>query len=223
MSDDSFIREVDEELRSDRMQAIWSRFGNFIIAIAVLIVLLTAGYRGWQYYSEQQSAKSGDAFIAAIELSNEGKHAEAITALEELSKSGTGQYPALAKIRIAGELAQQGDVDQAVEAFDAIAADSSFDETLRNVAKLRAGLLLVDASGYDEVLARLESMAEAGASFRHSAREGLGLSAWKENRSQDAYKWFKSITDDIGAPNGVRSRARMMLELLAGKGVDSAS
>ncbi len=223
MSDDSFIREVDEELRSDRMQAIWSRFGNVIIGIAVLIVVLTASYRGWQYYSEEQAAKSGDAFLAAIELSNEGKHEEAIAALEELGKSGSGQYPALAKIRIAGVLAQKADIDEAVKAFDAIAADSGFDQTLRKVAKLRAGLLLVDTSGYDEVLSRLEAMADSGESFRHSAREGLGLSAWKENRSKDAYKWFKTITDDIGAPNGVRSRAAMMLELLAGKGVDSAS
>ncbi len=221
MSDDSFIREVDEELRSERMKSIWSRFGNVIIGIAVLIVLLTAGYRGWQYYTEQQAAKSGDSFLAAIELSNDGKHDEAIATLEELGNTGHGQYPALAKIRIAAELAKKGEVDAAVAAFDEISSDSNFDTALRDIANLRAGLLLVDTGTFEEVSRRLEPLAETGKSFRHSAREGLGLVAWREKRFKDAYKWFQTIRSDVAAPSGVRTRATVMLELLAGEGVTS--
>ena len=222
MSDDSFIREVDEELRSDRMKAIWTRFGNIIIGIAVLIVIVTAGYRGWQYYSEQQAAKSGDAFLAAINLSNEGKHDEAITALEELGKSGHGQYSALAKMRTAAELGKKGETENAVALFDEIANDSGFDTALRDIARLRAGLLLVDTASGEEIAKRLEPLAEAGKSFRHSAREGLGLAAWREGRFKDAYKWFDAIRKDVAAPGGVRNRATIMLELLAGEGVTSA-
>ena len=222
MSDDSFIREVEEELRSDRMQNIWSRYGKVIIGIAVLIVVITAGYRGWLYWSETQAAKSGDRFLAAIELSNENKHAEAVSELEALSKDGSGQYPALARIRIAAEVAKSGNAEKAVEAFDAIAADTGFNETLRNIARLRAGLLLVDHGGYDQVADRLQTMAAAGHSFRHSSREGLGLAAWKGNQHKLAYKWFSEITEDAGAPSGIRNRAGVMLELLAGNGVTSS-
>ena len=78
MSDDSFIREVDEELRSDRMQNIWKRYGKLIIAIAIAIVVVTAGYRFWLSYSKGEAAKSGDVFLEAVELSNDGKHDDAI-------------------------------------------------------------------------------------------------------------------------------------------------
>lgn len=218
MSDDSFMREVEEELRSDKISSFWKKYKFFVIGGAVAIVVATAGYRFYDAYSQGVAGESGDQFLSAIELSNEGNHDEAIAKLEALSQDGAGQYPALAKIRLAAELARKGDPESAIEAFDVIANDTGFDETLRNVARLRAGLLLVDHGTYDQVSDRLQNMSETGKSFRHSAREGLGLSAWKQGNYEDALVWFQAIADDQGTPNGVRARAGVMLELLAGKG-----
>lgn len=218
MSDESFIREVEEELRSDQLKGFWEKYKFFIIGGAIAIVVATAGYRYWDFRSQSIAAESGARFLEAIDLSNEGKHEDAIAALEGLVADGSGQYPALAKIRLAAELSKSGDQEKAVEAFDTIANDTGFDETLRNVARLRAGLLLVDTGTYDQVADRLQSMADTGKSFRHSAREGLGLSAWKHKRHEDALVWYQSIVEDQAAPGGVRDRAELMMELLAGQG-----
>jgi hypothetical protein len=219
MSDDSFVREVNDELRQDQLKGLWNRFGNVVIAIAVLIVLGTAGYRGWEYWRTQQAAKSGDAFLAAIELSKSGKQDDALASLDEIAKSGSGQYPALAKLRIAGETLDRGDKPAALAAFDAIANDTSLDEAFRSVARIRAGMIAVDVETYDQVKARLEPMAAAGQAYRSLAREALGLAAWKAGANDDAAKWFRQITDDAGAAGNVRERARLMLDMLAGKGV----
>lgn len=223
MEDDQFIREVNQEMRQDRMEGLWKKYKWVIMGVAVLIVVVTAASRGWESYSASQSAASGDKFMAAIALSNDGKHDEAIKNLEELSTSGSGQYPALAQLRIASEVAKRGDVSEAVAAFDKIAADSSFNSTLQSVAQLRAGLLLVDSGSMEDVTKRLGDLAEGGEPFRHSAREGLGLAAWKANKLPDAYKWFQAILDDAQSTAGTRSRADVMLKLLAGKGVTKAS
>ena len=219
MSDDSFIREVEEELRSDKLNTFWSKYKILIIGGAAAIVLGTAGKQGWDYWQNRVSAASGDRFIEAVNLSNDGKHDEAIASLESLTADGSGQYPALAKIRLAAEYAKNGDPTKAVEAFDTIADDAAFDESLRNVARLRSGLLLVDHGSYEEVSQRLLSLADTGKSFRHSAREGLGLAAWKAKDYKQALIWFEAITEDIQAPSGVRERARIMMQLLAGQGV----
>ena len=63
---DSFIREVNEELRSEQFRHVWRRFGKIIIATAVIIVLGTAGYRGYEYWLETQASASGDRFLAAF-------------------------------------------------------------------------------------------------------------------------------------------------------------
>ena len=205
MSDDSFIREVDEELRSDQVKEFWKRYKWLVIGVAVAIVVMTAGYNIWKSYTERAAGASGDRFMEAVELSNSGKHDEAIAVLEALGKEGSGEYPALAQIRLAAEYARQGDTDKAVSAFDAIANDAGFDETLRKIARLRSGLLLVDHGSYDDVAQRLEEMAATGESFRHSAREGLGLSAWKHSNLEEAHRWFTTISEDVLAPAGIRN------------------
>lgn len=222
MSDDSFIREVDEELRHDRLKTAWGRYGKLAIAAAVLIVLATAGFRGWEYYSATRAAGSGDTFLQALDLSEEGRADAAIAKLEELTAAGSGQYPALARLRIGAELAGKGDKQGAIEQFDAIVEDNGFDEDLRALARLRAGLLAVDALDYDAVKTRLEPLAAAGGDYRSLAREALGLSAWKAGLMQDAANWFQQIVDDAGSAGGVRERASVMLNLLAGKGVTAA-
>jgi hypothetical protein len=219
MSDDSFVREVNEELRSDQFKSLWNRFGNLVIALAVLVVAATAGYRGWEYWRDRQAARSGDAFLAAVEQAEAGKQDDAMAALNGLAESGTGQYPALAKLRIAGETLDKGDRAGALAAFEAIAADTSLDESFRSVARLRAGLIAVDTETYEQVKARLEPMAAAGQPYRSLAREALGLSAYKAGANDEAARWFREITQDAGATGNVRQRAALMLDLLAGKGV----
>ncbi len=218
MSDDSFMREVEEELRSDKVSEFWKKYKLLVIGGAIAIVVGTAGTGFYKSYKQGVAGESGDQFLSAVELSNDGKHDEAIAQLEVLGKEGVGEYPALAQIRLASELVKKGEAEKAVEAFDAIANDTNFNETLRNVARLRAGLILVDNGTYDQVSDRLQTMSETGKSFRHSARDGLGLSAWKHEKYEDALIWFQAILDDEGSPNGIRQRAGLMLQLLAGKG-----
>jgi hypothetical protein len=222
MSDDSFIREVDEELRHDQLKSLWNRFGNYVIGAAVLVVLVTAGYRGYEYYRNSAAASSAERFMAAIEASDAERHDEAIETLEQLAASGSGNYPALARMRVAIELARKGDAAAAIEQFDAIAADDAAPESFRTVARLRAGLLAVDSESYDAAKARLEPLAEPGAPYRMLAREGLGLAALKAGADAEAAQWFQGIVDDAGASGNVASRARIMLDLLAGRGVTAS-
>jgi hypothetical protein len=223
MSDDSFVREVNDELRQDQIKGLWNRFGNIVIAAAVLVVLGTAGYRGWEYWRDQQAASSGDAFLSAIELSRSGKQDDAVAALNEIATSGSGQYPALAKLRIAGETLARGDKAAAIAAFDEVANDGSLDEAFRSVARIRAGMIAVDVETFEQVKARLEPMAAAGQAYRSLAREALGLAAWKAGANEEAAKWFREISQDAGAAGNVRERARLMLDLLAGKGISTGA
>ncbi len=217
-NDDSFFREVDEELRSERMRNFWSRYGKIVIAVAVGIVVLTASYRGYDYYKQSQAETAGDAFMAAVALSNQNRYEEAIKALEKIVETGPQSYAALARMRMASEFAGKGDIAGAVASYDKIAQNSSADQTYRDIANLRAGLLLVDTGTPQDVEKRVSELAKAGHPFRHSAREALGLAYWKVRDLKEAAKYFNLISEDQDAPNSMRGRANLMLDLIAGKG-----
>ncbi|APY13471.1 tetratricopeptide repeat protein [Brucella sp. 10RB9214] len=219
MADDSFIREVNEELRSERAKQVWRNFGPALIGAAVAVVLGTAGWVGYQHWTDSKASASGDKFLAALDLAAAGKTDEALAAFTDLEKTGYGSYPVLARLRAASVLADKGDAAAAVKAFDEISADNSVPEPLRNIARLRAGYLLVDNGSYDDVATRVEPLSADGNPMRTSAREALGLAAWKAERFDDAVKLFKLVAEDSLAPANARQRANIMLDLMHSAGV----
>ncbi|MCC0038239.1 MAG: tetratricopeptide repeat protein [Brucellaceae bacterium] len=223
MSDDSFIREVDEELRQDQFKSLWDRFGAYILGGAILVVLVTAAVVAYRYWDETRANAAGDAFSQALTLAEEGKQDEALAALRDLEENGYGSYPVLARLRAATVLADQGKNDEAVTDFDAVAADSSVPDSIRDMARLRAALLLADHGTYEDVAQRAEPLTSDTNPLRHTAREALGLAAWREGRTADALDLFGQLTDDEQAPRNVRERAKLMAELIRGSGAGAGS
>jgi hypothetical protein len=217
-NDDSFFREVNEELRSDQMRFVWKRYGKIVIGAAVLIVVATAGYSGYRYWASRNASAAGDRFVAALDLAQGKKYDEALAALGAIEKDGSGSYPVLAKMRAASVQADKGDQAGAIKAFSEIGADTAAPKAIRDLANLRAAFILVDTGTYEQVAAKAEIMAVQGHMLANSAREALGLSAYKAGNMKQAKQWFEQITGDQSAPRNVANRAQIMLDNIASSG-----
>lgn len=211
MSD--IFREVDEDLRREQYKRLWDRFAPYVFVVAALIVLGTAGYRGWVYWQETQAQASGDAFMAAMRQASDGDRPGAIAALEELTRSGHGGYPVVAQFGIATQKGASGDRDGAVAAFDAIAASNAPVE-LRTLAQLRAAMLLADTISLEEMQGRIGNLAAIGNSWRATARELLGLVAWRTSNTVAARGYFEDIVSDQESPPDARQRVQILLALM---------
>ena len=84
----------------------------------------------------------------------------------------------------------------------------------QELARIRAADLLVDTATYPTMLQRLEPSTAPQATFRHTARELLALSAWHANDTTAARKWLDLIANDAETPPGLRSRAEALQALL---------
>ena len=219
MSDDSFVKEVDDELRTDQLKSLWERYGVILAAAAIAIVAGTAAFEGWKWWQAKQSSASGDIFLSALKDARDGKKDEALKALSGLETTGTGAYPLLARLRAGTELAAKGDAKGAIAAFEAVAADSGVDAPIRDMAHLRAALLLVDNGTYEDVAKHAELLAGDTNAFRFSAKEALGLAAWKAGKAKEAKDFFQAIADAEAAPRAMSERADLMLSVIAASGL----
>lgn len=210
MSD--IFNEVDEEVRREKLRQLWERHQTLIVGGALLVIVLVGGWRLYEWYEAKQAAEAGTAFQNAMTLSAEGKRSEAEAAFAKVAEKGAAGYRDIARLQAAGEIAQR-DPKAAVEAYDALAADTRMSQTLRDLAAVRAGLLLVDTASYEDMRRRLEPAAAPGGSFRNSARELLALSAMRGNDAAAARKWFDLIVTDAGAPPALRQRIQMLMAL----------
>ncbi|MTI00383.1 tetratricopeptide repeat protein [Roseibium sp. RKSG952] len=211
MSD--IFREVDEDIRKEKYRRLWDRFGVWVIAVAVLIVVGTGGYRGWLYWESQKAAEAGDTFVEANRLADGGNYQEAKALFDALGKS-TGGYPVLARLREATMLSQEGRSEEALVAFDEISRDGSVEKTLQDIAALRAGYLAVDLEDYNAVADRVEGLSADGEPFRAAAREILAVSAWKGGDINAARSWISKIEDDAGTPTDVTRRIGILNDVI---------
>jgi hypothetical protein len=211
------FREVDEEVRREQLKKVWERYGTYIAVGCVLVIAAVGAWRGYEWWQTKRAAEAGAAFEQAVTLAEAGKHQDAEAAFAKLASDGTAGYRVLARLREAAELAPT-DRKAAVKAYDEIAADKSAGTVIQDLASVRAGFLLVDGASYDEMRARLEPATGADRVFRHSARELLALSAWKQGDMAAARRWTEMIATDPQTPQGTRSRAELLSELIAARG-----
>ena len=215
MSD--IFHEVDEEVRREQLKKLWDRYSIVFIALAILIVAGIGAWRGYEYWVAQKAAAAGAAFEAAVTLSDQGKHAEAEAAFAKVAAEAPQGYRVLARFRVAAGLAQLKP-DDAVKAYDDLAADSTLGATWQDLAALRAGMLLVDRAGFSDMSRRLGPLTEPGRTFRHSARELLALAAWRNHDLAAARRYIDMIATDAETPPGTRARVDVLSALIAADG-----
>jgi hypothetical protein len=205
--------EVDEEVRRDQLKKLWDQYSIYIIAGALLIIAAVGGWRGYQYLEAKKAAEAGAAFDAALDLSEQNKHAEAEAAFNRLATTAPSGYRMLARLRVAAEVATR-DPQAGAKLYDDIAADRSIGPVEQDLARIRAAGLLLENASYPSMLQRLESAAKPEGTFRHTARELLALSAWRANDTAAARQWLDMIANDGETPSAMRSRAEALQALL---------
>jgi hypothetical protein len=205
--------EVDEDVRRDQLKKLWEQYSIYIVAGALLIIASVGGWRGYQYLETKKAAEAGAAFDKAVELSEANKHSEAEAAFTDLAAKAPSGYRMLARLRAAAEVATR-DPRAAVKLYDDIAADRSISLPEQDLAKVRAAGLQLETATYPAMLQRLETATAPGATFRHSARELLALSAWRAGDMTAARQWLDIIANDGETPPSLRSRAEALQAML---------
>lgn len=208
------FNEIENDIRRDRLDRLWRRFGPAIIVVAVLFVAAIAGWRLYDWYQQEQAQDLGDRFQQALTLSRDGKTAEAEAAMQAIATDASAGYEVLARFAAAGELAAK-DSAVAAQRYDALAADNSIEPGLRDLARIRAALLLVDTAPLADIASRIEPLAAPDNPWRHAAREIMALSALRADDGQQAQRWAQELVTDQQAPQGSRARGQILLDLAA--------
>ncbi len=214
MSEENLFREVEDELRAERLKRLWDRYGLYVIAVCLVVIVGVAGMKGWQAWELSQAETAGAEFEAALTLAAEGNLEEAAERLAEIARDAPRGYATLARLQQAAALAETGDTAAAVRILDEVAADSGADDLLRGFARIRAATLLVDTADRAEIESRLSGMTAESNPWRHSAQELLALAAYRSGDLAEADRLFNEIVADGTAPMGVRQRAHMMVALI---------
>ncbi|MES2905678.1 MAG: tetratricopeptide repeat protein [Pseudomonadota bacterium] len=219
---DLLLQEIDEELRREKAAAFWKRHGKLIVGIVLVFVVLVAGWRGYDSWQRSQQASDGDKLFSLLQQSGQQASNDTIKKLNDFAAKSTKGAAVLARFQSATDEARLGDAAAAVKSFDALSKDGSLAPQLRDLAAIRASMLLLEQSDADGVSARLKPLTKNENEFRHVARETLGLAAYSKKDLAGSARWFEALITDLSCPPATRNRGQMMIALLAAEGMPLA-
>jgi hypothetical protein len=208
------FREIDEDLRRDNLAKLWSRYGSYVIALAVAIVLVTAAGVAWREYQVHQRQAEGVRYAAALDIAHQGNDAAAADAFGAVAREAGSGHAVLARLEQAAMRAKSGNAVEATALYDAIARDGSVDQAYRDVATLLAVRHSLDATDPKAAVERLAPLTEANNPWHPTALELTGLAQLKAGDKAAARATFQRLADDLSAPQGLRARATEMAAAL---------
>jgi len=216
LSDESLFREIDDEIRRDEVENIWKKYGSWILALVLGIVLAVGALKGWQYWQKQQAEAGGAAYFAAVKLASDGKSKEAEKAFAALEGNYAG-FAVFGKFKLAAALAEKRKTADAVAAYDAIAAANDVQPSLKNLARIKAAYLLADTASVKDLQDRLTGFDDGNSPWRSSARELVAFAAYRAGNYKLAGLKLNEILADLQSTTGAKQRARIFLSVLAPK------
>lgn len=218
IDNETFYREVDEELRRDQWLEHWKRYGKLVIAGIVLFIAAIGGAIWWMNQREVKAGDRGETLVTAFEDVSSGNRAAAQTKLDTLANSGVEGYRAASLLTQADMASDANQPAKAVALFKQVADDGSLAQPYRDVATVRMTALQFDTLPPQQVIARLKPLAVSGGPWFGSAGEMVATAYLKLNQPAEAGKLFAAVARDKKVPDSIRSRAQQMAGSL---GVDA--
>ena len=220
MKSDEFIREVDEELRRDRIATLWRRYGALILTAAVCVVGGTAAKVAWDHWSERERAAEALRFAAASQALEINDDAKAATEFGALAGDGKTGFAELARLRQAQAEIGRKDPAAARAALDGLAGG---DPILAQLGALFAVEQELDTGDPEALRQKLTPLAAAGAPWRNQARELQALVAIRAGSLDEARTILGELSREVGVQPSQQRRAAELLQAIGGTPAQAGS
>jgi hypothetical protein len=208
------FREIDEELRRDNLLKLWSRYGRYVVAAAIAVLLVAGGVAAWRNHQLSERRAEATRYAGALNLEQAGKLADAAKVFAAIAKEGGG-YALLASFEEARLAAKSGDRKAAIALYDRIAAAPGTNPEFRDLAVLLSVMRGLPDGDPQAAIARLAPLTAAGDPWRPTALELTAIARLKAGDKKGALDLYRGLADDLTAPRSLRARAAEMAAALA--------
>jgi hypothetical protein len=217
---ETFLREVDENLRRDQLRDFFKTYGNWLIAAVVLFLALSGGLIWWNQHKVKQHEAEVEQLAQVYKDIASGNAAQAPRQLDELAANGSKAVNASAQFTRAALFLQQNDTKNAIGIYKSIANDSGFPQPYRDAALIRQTSLEFDQVQPQDIITRLAPLAKPSEPWFGTAGEMTALALVKQGQNQQAGQLFAAIAKDKTVPDTIRARA---VQAAGSLGVDASS
>jgi hypothetical protein len=204
------LRQIDEDLRKDRVTTMVKKNGIYIFTTIFLAICIVAGYQIMQTLQNKNYANLVEIYIKA---NNTDRIEESINNLEEL-KSQNNYIGVLSKIKSANLHMQNGNLEYGQSILRKIAISDNYDTTLKDLSIYYLLLSQLNNLSEIEINTYLTKNKLEKSEFRFLYKEIIALNKLNTKNYEEAIKAFEDIVSDPSAPRDLIIRASKFLDTL---------
>jgi len=200
--------EIEEELKQDRLNSLWTKYGSYLIGFAVAIVAVVAGYQAYTGWQKSTIETAADTYHQAL------KSEQPATALGEVRSDLSAGYQMLAGFRQAEALAKDGKMAEAEQAYLALSTDSNIDSLYQDIALLLSVMTAAQTADTAELKQRLEPLISSANVLQGLALEQAAALDIRDNDMASARTRLEQIGQLTDISGNLRMRAEQLLDIL---------
>ena len=210
---DAFIREVDEDVKNDNLRIFWNKYGLYVILFVVFCLTLAVSFESLKAWKVRRDQAMTNAYIATLNMKNNGKLNESLVMLKKISEDGNGIYRDIAKLQTVNVLLEQGNKEQAVKELKEIVDNVKINESLRSASRLKLVSLQFEEMTSAEIEGTLTPIAE-DKNWSPYAKEFMAMAAIKDNDLEKAKNLYSEILAMPDLSENFRTRTMDILSVL---------
>ena len=215
---DVFLREVDEELRKERVGNFVTRYGTWLIVGAVLLLAAVGGWMWWRNNQAEAAGALSEKLIQAEQQLGQNNAKGAAEKIDELVASDRPGYRISGLFLRANAQEATNAIPAAIETLKQIANDGEAPQPYRDAALIRQTLLEYETIPPEQVIERMRPFAQEGNAWHGTAGELMGMALLRQQKNQEAGRVFEAVARDRSVPEAIRQRAIQMVSTL---GIDA--
>jgi len=219
-SGESFIREVDENFKRDQARDFAKKNLPWLIAGVVLFLGAVGGFLYWQHRQRMEAAQESEQLTEIFRALDTPAANQVPARLEGLAGESNDVIAATARFARAALALDKSDRPAAIAEYAKIASDTGLPDAYRDLATVRRTAVEFDTLKPEEVIARLQPLAQAENPWFGSAGELTAMALLKQGKKAEAGKMFAAIAADAQVPETIRSRA---VQIAGSLGVDASA
>jgi hypothetical protein len=217
---ETFVKEVDENLRRDRLRDFFKENGTWIVLGVILFLAISGGIIWYQQHREKNAQAEVEQLAQLYKDIGDGNTGKVPQQLDELSDSGSKAVRASALFTRAAFAVQQNDPKLAIATYKKIRDDSSLPDSYRNAALIRETALEFDQLQPQQVITQLEPLAKPGDPWFGSAGEMTALALIRQGKTKEAGQLFATLAKDKDVPEAIRNRS---IQISGSLGADASA
>ncbi len=205
------FRQIDDDLRKDKVKRLWKNYGSYTIILFSIIVLSIIGYQIYLGSKANYNEKLVERYLKSSINEN---YEFSINEFNEIGEQNNKLLSGLALLRSANLAFELGKYEHGEEILLNLAFNKNIDKLIRDISLYFYLIYNIDEMNIEEIQSFISEMKINDSKLKFLYKEILAIKYLINDNGKEATKLFEEIIKDPNSPENLKTRSKKLIDTM---------